>query len=95
MTSTPDEDNRLQTLQFSDEDMTLVFRDGRRMTVPLWKYPRLQQATRTQRETWLIIGPGRGIHWPEIDEDLSVAGILEGRTAPGAVPPARTRQPAD
>ena len=95
MTSTPDEDKRLQTLQFSDEEMTLVFRDGRRMTAPLWKYPRLQAATAQQRENWRIVGPGRGIHWPEIDEDLSVGAILEGHTAPGARPPARTPEPAD
>ena len=95
MNSILDEDKRLQSLQFTDAEMTLIFRDGRRMTAPLWKYPLLQQATPQQRDNWRIIGPGRGIHWPDLDEDLTVAGILEGRIAPGAVPPVRTPEPAE
>ena len=94
MTSILDADKRLETLSFTETEMTLIFRDGRRMTAPLWKYPRLQQATPDQRNRWRILGPGRGIHWPDLDEDLTVAGILEGRTAPGAVPPMRTPEPA-
>ena len=94
MSSILDEDKRLETLSFTSSEMTLVFRDGRRMTAPLWKYPRLLHATPKQRESWRLIGPGEGIHWPEIDEDLSVAGILEGRAAAGAVPPADMRKSA-
>ena len=95
MSSILDEDKRLETLEFSDTEMTLIFRDGRRLAAPLWKYPRLQRATSAQRENWRIIGPGRGIHWPDLDEDLTVAGVLEGRTAPDAVPPARTPEPVE
>jgi hypothetical protein len=94
MSSILDADKRLSDLIFTDREMTLIFRDGRRLTVPLWKYPRLLKATPEQRSTWRIIGPGRGIHWPEIDEDLTVAGILEGRVAAGAVPPVDNPEPA-
>lgn len=87
MNSFLDHGRWLVSLAFTDAEMTLIFRDGRRITVPLWKYPRLQQATQAERANWQIIGPGRGVHWPEIDEDLTVESILEGRTAPGAVPP--------
>ncbi|NBC33084.1 MAG: DUF2442 domain-containing protein [Alphaproteobacteria bacterium] len=75
--------------------MTLVFRDRRRMTAPLCKYPRLLHATAQARSNWRVIGPDRGIHWPDLDEDLTIAGILEGRTSAGAVPPARTLQSVD
>lgn len=93
MTSILDTDNQLEAVQFVDDEMTLIFGDGRRMTAPLWKYPRLLNATPAERANWRIIGPGRGIHWPDLDEDLSIAGILEGRTAPGAVPPKRAPAP--
>lgn len=93
MNSILDEDNRLEALGFTEKDMVLVFRDGRRLTAPLWKYPRLLGATPAQRQNWRMIGPGRGIHWPDIDEDLSIAGILEGRAAAGAIPPARNGEP--
>ena len=81
-----DEDRRLHTLEVSNVEITLVFRDGHRLTVPLWKYPRLQQATPAQRNNWRIIGRGRGVHWPDLDEDLSVAGFLEGGPAPDCRP---------
>jgi hypothetical protein len=45
-------------------------------------YPRLLRATTDQRNDWELIGEGEGIHWPQIDEDLSVAGILRGTRAP-------------
>ena len=53
--------------------------DGRTVTVPLDWYPRLAQATTKERNKWRLIARGRGIHWPAIDEDISVAGLLLGR----------------
>jgi len=50
--------------------------DGRSLTVPLEWFPRLRNATPKQREQWELIGSGIGIHWPEVDEDISVAGLL-------------------
>ncbi|HEX6309691.1 MAG TPA: DUF2442 domain-containing protein, partial [Longimicrobiales bacterium] len=56
--------------------------DGRRLWVPYSWFPRLESATPAQRAHWEIIGSGVGIHWPDIDEDLSVAGLLRGIRAP-------------
>ncbi|HVR38514.1 MAG TPA: DUF2442 domain-containing protein [Thermoanaerobaculia bacterium] len=56
--------------------------DGRTIIVPLSWYPRLQQATEEQRRDFRIIGDGEYIHWPQIDEDLTVAGLLRGTPAP-------------
>lgn len=65
-----------------DEDMlTVDLADGRRISVPLAWYPRLLHATPEQRENWQIAGGGYGIHWPDIDEDLSTAGLLRGAPA--------------
>jgi hypothetical protein len=58
--------------------------DGRSVSVPLVWFPRLLHAEAEQRKNWRLIGEGQGIHWPEIDEDLSVEGLLRGATAPGA-----------
>jgi len=53
--------------------------DGRTISVPLDWYPRLVHATPQERDGWRIIGGGEGIHWPELDEDISVEGLLAGR----------------
>jgi hypothetical protein len=50
--------------------------DGRSLTTPLEWFPRLRDATPEQREKWRLIGGGVGIHWPDLDEDISVAGLL-------------------
>lgn len=76
---------RAASVRCSDTHLTLVLEDGRRAEVPLWYYPRLLNGTPTQRAHYEIMP--MGIHWPELDEDLSIRGILEGRKAPGAVPP--------
>ena len=60
-----------------DEDMLRVqLSDGREISVPIEWFPRLRDATREQRANWRLIGKGVGIHWEDIDEDLSVAGLL-------------------
>ena len=52
--------------------------DGRKVTVPLVWVPRLSNATRSQLESYELLGDDEGIHWPEIDEDLSIEGLLRG-----------------
>jgi hypothetical protein len=53
--------------------------DGRTVSVPLAWYPRLSHGTPKERDNWRLIGQGEGIHWPDLDEDLSVDGLLSGR----------------
>ena len=69
-----------------DETMLFVdLSDGRALGTPLFWYPRLLSATPAQRDNWEILGPGIGVHWPDVDEDLSLDGMLAGRAAPGVV----------
>jgi len=72
-------DERVRTVKLSKDELTVGLRDGRTISVPLAWYPRLLQATASQRKHWRIAGGGYGIHWPDIDEDLSIAGMLKGR----------------
>lgn len=67
------------------ERLIVGFLDGRELSVPIRWYPRLADATPEQRADWEFIGAGLGIHWPQIDEDLSVKGLLMGWAAPGVV----------
>ncbi len=55
--------------------------DGRSITVPLAWYPRLMHATESDRQNWRLIGKGYGIHWEELDEDISVEGLLLGKSS--------------
>ena len=59
--------------------LRLVLDDGRELSVPIEWFPRLRDATDEQRSNWRFIGQVEGIHWPEIDEDISVARLLRGR----------------
>lgn len=63
--------------------LSVVLEDGRAISVPLEWYPRLARATPEQRAHWELAGAGYGVHWPEIDEDLNVEGLLLGLAAPG------------
>ena len=65
-------------VEVSEDELTISLVDGRRVSVPLLWYPRLSHATRIEREKYELIGRGTGIHWPLVDEDLSVSGILKG-----------------
>jgi len=56
--------------------VTVTLRDGRRVSVPVDRFPRLAHATAAERADWRVVGQGEGIHWPRLDEDLSVAGLL-------------------
>ncbi len=65
---------------FITEDSVVVdLLDGRTISVPLAWYPRLLQATPEERNRWRLIGEGEGIHWPDLDEDLSVDNLLLGK----------------
>jgi hypothetical protein len=76
-------DERVTEVQFANGTLNVCLRDGRSIAVPLTWYPRLLNATPAQRKNWKIAGGGYGIHWPEIDEDLSTEGLLRGTAAPG------------
>ena len=70
---------RVQTVNLTEETLTLDLIDGRTISVPLVWYPRLWYGTQEERENFEIFGDARYIHWPDLDEDLTVAGIVEGR----------------
>lgn len=75
----------IKTVRVTDEEITASLTDGRTISVPLaWSW-RLSEATPEQRSNYRIIGAGQGVHWPEIDEDISVRGMLDG--IPAVRPP--------
>ncbi len=74
-------DIRVRDVLLSDDELSVALMDGRRIAVPLAWYPRLAAATPEQRAHWEVAGGGYGIHWPEIDEDLSTEGLLRGQRA--------------
>jgi hypothetical protein len=82
-------DERVANVKFKKDTFSVALRDGRTITVPLAWYPRLLKATASQRKNWRVAGGGYGIHWPDIDEDLSTEGLLRGAPAPRA--PRRSR----
>lgn len=67
-----------KSLEFDEETMRVVFTDGRVLSVPLQWFPSLRQASPEQRERYEIAGGGISLHWPDLDEDLSVAGLMAG-----------------
>lgn len=75
-------DERVQTVKLTKDTLSVALRDGRTITVPLAWYPRLLHASAAQRGNWCIAGGGYGIHWPDLDEDLSTEGMLRGAPAP-------------
>jgi hypothetical protein len=60
----------------TDDRLVVILADGRELAAPLLWFPRLLEATDGQRRNWRLIGRGQGIHWPDIDEDISVASLL-------------------
>ncbi|ACL74050.1 DUF2442 domain-containing protein [Thioalkalivibrio sulfidiphilus] len=77
-------DERVASVEFSEDYLTVSLKDGRRISVPVEWYPRLAHATARQRNNWKICGGGYGIHWPDLDEDLSTEGLLRGAPSPKA-----------
>ena len=65
-------------VSFTEDFICLTLSDGREIRTPLIFYPRLKNATKKQRQNFELIGLGTGIHWPDVDEDLSVKGIALG-----------------
>lgn len=74
-------DERIDNVEIKDNLLTVYLKDGRMVSVPLNWYPRLLHANSKARNHWEICGGGYGIHWPDIDEDLSIDGILKGTSA--------------
>jgi hypothetical protein len=66
-------------VSFAEDVFRVSLDDGRELSVPLAWFPRLLLGTPEQRCHWELIGLGQGIHWPDLDEDISVAGLLAGR----------------
>ena len=63
----------------TEDTLSVDLSDGRTISVPLAWYPRLLHASRQERDNWRLVGKGHGIHWEDVDEDISVAGLLEGK----------------
>lgn len=74
-------DERVLDVRFDDASLIVDLMDGRTISAPLAWYPRLRRATPEQRATWEKAGAGYGLHWPDIDEDLSTEGLLRGAPA--------------
>ncbi|TAN53119.1 MAG: DUF2442 domain-containing protein [Methylococcaceae bacterium] len=72
---------RLSSIQITEDEIIACLVDGRKVSVPLvWSW-RLSEANDKQRQNFEIIGDGQGIHWPDIDEDISIEGMLHGLPA--------------
>jgi len=70
---------RARRVSVTDDALVVELADGRTLTVPLAWYPRLAHGTREERLRLRLIGRGEGIHWPDLDEDVSIEGLLAGR----------------
>jgi Protein of unknown function (DUF2442) len=81
MTSSPLELGQAlaQDVRVTEDALIVDLADGRTVSVPLAWYPRLAHGTSDERIQWRLIGRGEGIHWPQLDEDVSVEGLLAGR----------------
>jgi hypothetical protein len=77
-------DERVVNVSFTKGSLQVELKDGRSIMVPLNWYPRLLKASSEERRNWQISSGGYGIHWPDIDEDLSSEGLLRGAPAPDA-----------
>lgn len=66
-------------VRLTDHALHVVLQDGREISAPLAWYPRLRDAAPIARDNWRLIGRGEGVHWPDLDEDISVLGLLSGR----------------
>ena len=75
-------DARVAGVRFEDESLVVALMDGRTIAAPLAWFPRLLGATEDQRAAWTIAGGGYGLHWSELDEDISTEGLLRGAPSP-------------
>jgi hypothetical protein len=69
---------KAQDVKVTDDELIVALDDGRTISIPLVWYPRLLHGTREERQKWRLIGDGQGIHWPDLDEDISVEHLLAG-----------------
>ena len=81
-TLAPIADTRVKDVSIDADQLSVALFDGRTISVPLAWYPRLADATPAERANFVITGGGYGIHWPDLDEDLSTEGLLHGAPAP-------------
>lgn len=81
-TSLANHTSQAGSVQFTASELVVGLTDGRTICVPLVWFPRLLAASEAQRARWELLGNGEGIHWPEVDEDLSVEGLLRGVPTP-------------
>jgi hypothetical protein len=79
ITSARNKNILVENVRVTDDTLIVDCDDGRSVSLPLAWYPRLLNGTPKERNTWQPCGGGMGIHWPLLDEDLSVEGLLEGR----------------
>ena len=70
---------RAHSVEIDQESLKVDLVDGRSVSVPLAWYPRLMHGTHEQRSNWRLIGAGEGLHWPDLDEDISVENLLSGK----------------
>lgn len=75
-------DLRVMHVSIDENRLAVDLMDGRTITVPIAWYPRLANASQRERENWELAGGGYGIHWPDLDEDLSTEGLLRGAKSP-------------
>ena len=67
-----------KNVRVTDRELVVELRDGRVVSVPLAWYPRLAEGSPRERRRWELLGPGIGVHWPDLDEDISIDGLLQG-----------------
>ena len=89
-----------KNVRVTDRALIVELRDGRVVSVPLAWYPRLAEGSPRERRRWELLGPGIGIHWPDLDEDISIEGLLQGLPSGESVGSlnewrARRKKPAD
>ena len=71
--------SRIKNIEWSEDALVLDLNDGRTISVPVMWYPRLLNGTIKERNNWRLIGNGEGIHWPDLDEDISIENIIAGK----------------
>ncbi len=72
-------DVRVSDVVITDDSFTIVLNDGRSVSAPLEWYPRLLHGTAEERKNWRLVGDAEGIHWPDLDEDISIQNLLLGK----------------
>ena len=86
-------DERARDVRVSEDTLTVDLMDGRTISVPLVWYPRLLSGMPKERSNWKTCAAGYGIHWPDLDEDLSTEGLLRGAPAPAGSARRPTNRP--